>query len=95
MNEVKRQIVGNKAKGGACFKKTKLVKFSEKRIFLSPSYARVHVRGKKCLFFVKFDVLSFLEKPLFLRFALLPYYRRNNIEKKLKERTPENYDLLH
>ena len=31
--------------------------------------------GKKCLFFVKFGVLYFLETPV-LRFALLPYYRR-------------------
>ena len=29
--------------------------------------------GKKCSFFGKFDVLSFLET-LVLRFALLPYY---------------------
>ena len=32
--------------------------------------------GKKCLFFGKFDALCFLETPV-LRFALLPYYRRN------------------
>ena len=31
--------------------------------------------GKKCLFFVKFGVLCFLETPV-LRFALLPYYRQ-------------------
>ena len=30
---------------------------------------------KKCSFFGKFDVFYFLETP-FLRFALLPYYRR-------------------
>ena len=32
--------------------------------------------GKKYSFFGKFSVLCFLEKPV-LRFALLPYYRRN------------------
>ena len=32
--------------------------------------------GKKCSFFGKFSVLCFLETPV-LRFALLPYYRRN------------------
>ena len=47
-----------------CFKKTKHVRFSEKRTFL-----------KKCSFFWKFDVLCFLETPV-LRFALWPYYRR-------------------
>ena len=31
--------------------------------------------SKKCLFFGKFGVLCFLEIP-FLRFALLPYFRR-------------------
>ena len=44
-----------------CFKKTKHVKFSEKR-----------AGGKKCSFFVIFDVLCFIETPV-LRFALLPY----------------------
>ena len=33
-------------------------------------------RGKKCSFFEKFGVLCFLATPV-LRFALLPYYRRN------------------
>ena len=60
-----------------CFKKTKHVKFSGKRTFLTPWYAhvRVRIRGKKCSFFWKFDVFCFLETPV-LRFALLPYYRR-------------------
>ena len=47
-----------------CFKKTKHVKFSEKRTFLTPWLA--HVRG----------VLCFLGTPV-LRLALLPYYRRD------------------
>ena len=33
-------------------------------------------KGKKYLFFGKVGVLSFLETPV-LRFALLPYFRRN------------------
>ena len=62
-----------------CFRKTKPPKFCEKRIFLTPWYAHVHVRsgGKKCLFSGKFDLLCFLETPV-LRFTLLPYYRRIN-----------------
>ena len=40
------------------------------------SYPLIRTRVcKKCLFFGKFSVLCFLETP-FLRFALLPYYRR-------------------
>ena len=34
--------------------------------------------GKKCSFFGKFGVLCLLETPI-LRFALLPYYRRNDL----------------
>ena len=50
-----------------CFKKTKHVKFSEKRTF------RTCVSGgKKCSFFGKSVVLCFLETPV-LRFPLLPY----------------------
>ena len=43
-------------------KKTKQVKFSEKRTFLSPWYphVRVHQGGKKCPFFRKFGMLCFL-----------------------------------
>ena len=59
-----------------CFKKTKHVKFSEKRTFLCVS------GGKKCSFFAKFGVLCFLETPV-LRFALLPYYRRYHIRTTL------------
>ena len=39
--------------------------------------------GKKCSFFGKFGVLCFLETPV-LRFALLPYYRRNFKSSSLK-----------
>ena len=62
-----------------CYKKTKHVKFSEKRKFLTQWYAHVcvRIRGKKCSFFGKFGVLCFLETPV-LRFALLPYYRRKS-----------------
>ena len=67
-------------KGGSqngYFKKTKHAKFSEKRTFLNPwhVHVRVRIRGKKCLFVRKFDILCFLEIPV-LRFALLLYYRR-------------------
>ena len=41
------------------------------------SVSQLHeTAGKKCLFFGNFGVLCFLETPV-LRFALLPYYRRN------------------
>ena len=50
--------------------------------------------GKKYSFLGKFDVFCFLETPV-LRFTLLPYYRQNNIEKKLGEHAPGNYGLLH
>ena len=36
--------------------------------------------GKKYSFFGKFGVLCFLETPV-LTFALLPYYRRGNVNK--------------
>ena len=50
-----------------CFKKTKHVKFSEKRIFFTHMYVS---GGKKCSFFRKFDVLCFLEISI-LRFVLI------------------------
>ena len=53
-----------------CFEKTKHVKFSKKLTFITVS------GGKKCSFFGKFDVLCFLETPVF-RVAFLPYYRQN------------------
>ena len=52
-----------------CYKKTKHAKFSEKQTFLTPWYAHVSVL---------FGVLCFLVTPI-LKFALLPYYRRNII----------------
>ena len=58
-------------------KKTKRAKFSEKQT----------LGGKKCLFFGKFDVLCFLETPVW-RFALLPYNRRIATFKKKKKFHP-------
>ena len=66
-----------------CFKKTKHAKFPDKRTFLTCWYAHTYVcvsGGKKYSFFGKFGVLCFLETPV-LRFALLPYYRQNEIRK--------------
>ena len=60
--------MGKSQKG--CYKKRKHNKFSEKQTFLTPWYA-----GKKCSFFGKFSVLSFLVTPA-LTFALLLYYPR-------------------
>ena len=90
LKEVSHQVVGNKAKRQLCFKNPKHVKFSKKRTFLTHWYAH---GGQKCSFLGKFDVLSFLETPI-LRFALLPSYRQNNIEKKLVQHATENYGLL-
>ena len=66
-------------------RKQSLSNFPKNEYFLPP-HAHMYVcvsGGKKCF-----------EAPV-LRFAFLPYYRWNNIEKKLGEHTPENYDLLH
>ena len=66
----KPQFVGNKAKGqisNGRYKKTKHVKFFEKRKSGTCAY-----QGKKCSFFRTFRVLCFLLIPV-LRFALLPY----------------------
>ena len=79
LKEVKYQIIGNKAKGQVCFKKTNYMCVSG---------------SKKCSFLEKFDVFCFLETPV-LRFTLLPYYRQNNIENYLGETAPGNYGLLH
>ena len=65
----------------------KIAKFSEKRTFLTPWYAHVRIRGKKCLLFGKFGVFCLLETPV-LRFAfslntdvlLFWAYQRINIE---------------
>ena len=51
-------------------------KFSKNKHFLPPD------RGKKCLSFRNFSVLCFLETPV-LRFALLPYSRRNQVVRTL------------
>ena len=63
-----------------CFKKTKHTKFSEKWNISYP-LIRTHTCAyqgvRNVRFFGKFDVLCFLETPVF-RFALLPYCRRNN-----------------
>ena len=69
---------GNKAKGRTSkwvFKKTKHVKFSEKRSFypLIRTCTCAYRGVKKCSFFGEFDVLCFFETPV-LRLALLPYY---------------------
>ena len=62
-----------------CFKKTKRAEFSK----ISISYPII--RTRTCAYygirngnFGKFGVLYFLETPV-LRFAFLPYYRRNNL----------------
>ena len=68
--QMPREFVGNKVNGRISkrvFQENKTPNFPKNEYFLSG--------GKKCLFFGKFDVLCFLEKPI-LRFALLPYYRR-------------------
>ena len=89
----KRKIVGNKAIGQILkrvfpenearqiFRKTNISYPTDTltyEYFLPPdTYTNVCVSGgKKCSFFGKFGLLCFLETHL-LRFALLPYYRRN------------------
>ena len=74
---INSSVIRKKGKSqNGCFKKTKHVKFSEKRLFLTPWYPHVCVSGgKKCSFFGKFGLLCFLKTPV-LRFALLPYYWR-------------------
>ena len=54
-----------------CFKKTKHAQFPKNKNFLPPDTHTCVSGGKKCLFFGKFDLLSFLKTPI-LRFALLP-----------------------
>ena len=62
-------------------KKNKIREHSEKRTYLTPdTHTYVYVSGgKKCSFWGKFSVLCFLETPV-LRFSLLPYYRRIDLE---------------
>ena len=82
------KIVGNKATGVA--RKQNTSNFPKNKYFLPPDM-HTHVcvsGGKKCSFFGKFGVFCFLVTPV-LRFALLPYYRRNvntatNIENMTK-----------
>ena len=74
-------IVGNKAEGRISKtgnKKTKHVKFSEKRSFHTPdTHTYICVSGGKTFsFFGKFGLLCFLVASV-LRFTLLPYYWRN------------------
>ena len=54
--------------------------FPKNEDFLPPdTYTYVCVsRSKRCSFCETFGVLCFLETPV-LRFALLPYYRRNEV----------------
>ena len=65
-----------------CFRKTKRIKFSKKRTFLTPWYAHVRVctcayQGvKNVRFFGKFGVLCILVTSA-LWFAFFSYYRRN------------------
>ena len=68
----KRVLQENKARQN--FRKTNI-------IYLSPiTHTVVCIfGGKKCSFFGKFGVLSFLVIPV-LRFAFLPYYRRFTLE---------------
>ena len=68
----RKSFLSTYRKANEGFKKTKHVKFSEKRTFLTPRNVR---------FFKKFGVLCLLETAV-LRFALLPYYRRFLLEKK-------------
>ena len=74
-------IVGDKAKGRISrqvFQENKA-----RQIFRKTNISNVCVSGgKKCSFFGKFGVLCFLETPV-LRFALLPYYRRNVFKRSI------------
>ena len=49
-----------------------------RQIFRKTIISYLPIRTHKCLIFGKFDLLCFLEPPV-LRFALLPYYRHNDI----------------
>ena len=62
-------------------------KLLKSKHFLPPdTHTCVYVSGgKKCLFFGHFGVLSLLETPV-LRFALLPYSRRFNVNKEIDAR---------
>ena len=47
--------------------------------------------GKKCSFFGNFGVLCFLETPV-LRFSLLPYYRRPDIDENMPSQRNDSTD---
>ena len=60
-------VIRQKGKSrNGCFKKTKHVKFSEKRSIVPPdTHSYVYVSGcKECSFSGKFDELCFLETPV-------------------------------
>ena len=67
--------------------------FLKNKHFLPPdTYMCVYVSGgKKCSFFGKFGVLCFLETPV-LRFALLPYYRRPDIDENMPSQRNDSTD---
>ena len=76
---LKSSVIRQKGESqNGCFKKAKHVKFSKKRTFLTPWYAHLRVRNV-CFSAWKYGVLCFLETPV-LRYALLSYYRRNDID---------------
>ena len=77
-----RHLVGNKAK----VRISKWV-FWKNEHFLPPdTHMCVCVsRGKNCSLFGKFDVLCFLETPVF-RFAILPYYWLFKPKQKTKQK---------
>ena len=80
MSSVVRQK-GKSQKGVS--RKQSTPKFPKNKHFLpSDTYEYLCVPGgKKCLFFGNFGVFCFLET-LVLGFALLPYYRRSEVDKK-------------
>ena len=69
-------VVGNKKKGQIL--KRVFQENKTRQIFRETIISYLPIRTHKCLIFGKFDVLCFLEPPV-LRFALLPYYRHNDI----------------
>ena len=81
------QIVGNKAKGR--ISKRVFQENKARQIFRKMNISYPLIRTRTCAyqgvrnvrFFGKFNVLCFLEIPD-LRFALLPYYRRNYVKGK-------------
>ena len=71
------QIAGNKAKGRISKRVFQESKARQNFRKTNISYLLIRTSGgKKCLFFGNLGVFYFLETPV-LRFAFLPYYRRN------------------